>query len=37
VTAGEDRSRVHIRPSALNLAMIRRAEVSVAVNWIKMH
>jgi hypothetical protein len=35
VTAGEDRSRVRNRTSALNLAMIRRAVVSVAVGWIK--
>jgi len=35
VTAGEDRSRVRNRTSALNLAMIRRAVVSVAVCWIK--
>jgi hypothetical protein len=35
VTAGEDRSRVRHRTSALNLAMIRRAVVSVAVGWIK--
>ena len=35
VTAGEDRSRVRHRTSALNLAMIRRAVVSVAVCWIK--
>jgi len=31
---GEDRSRVRHRTSALNLAMIRRAVVSVAVCWI---
>jgi hypothetical protein len=35
VTAGEDRSRVRNRTSALNLAMIRRAVVSVAVFWIR--
>jgi len=35
VTAGEDRSRVRNRTSALNLAMIRRTVVSVAVCWIK--
>ena len=35
VTAGEDRSRVRHRTSALNLAMIRRAVVSVAVSWIE--
>jgi hypothetical protein len=35
VTAGEDRSRVRHRTSALNLAMMRRAVVSVAVYWIR--
>lgn len=35
VIAGEDRSRVRHRTSALNLAMIRRAVVSVAVHWIR--
>ena len=35
VIAGEDRSRVRHPTSALNLAMIRRAVVSVAVAWIK--
>ena len=35
VIAGEDRSRVRNRTSALNLAMMRRAVVSVAVHWIK--
>lgn len=35
VIAGEDRSRVRHRTSALNLAVIRRAVVSVAVYWIK--
>lgn len=35
VIAGEDRSRVRHRTSALNLAVIRRAVVSVAVHWIK--
>ncbi len=35
VTAGEDRSRVRHRTSALNLAMLRRATVSVAVDWIR--
>jgi len=35
VIAGEDRSRVRHRTSALNLAMIRRAVVSVAVAWIR--
>lgn len=35
VSMGEDRSRVRHRTSALNLAMMRRAVVSVAVGWIK--
>lgn len=35
VIAGEDRSRVRIRNAALNLAVIRRAVLSVAVHWIK--
>lgn len=35
VIAGEDRSRVRRRTSALNLAMFRRAVVSVAVSWIR--
>jgi hypothetical protein len=35
VTAGEDRSRVRHPTSALNLAMIRRVVVSVAVHWIQ--
>ena len=35
VSAGEDRSRVHHPTSAFNLAMMRRAVVSVAVHWIK--
>jgi hypothetical protein len=35
VIAGEDRSRVRHPTSALNLAMIRRAVVSIAVSWIK--
>jgi hypothetical protein len=35
VIVGEDRSRVRHRTSVLNLAMIRRAVVSVAVHWIK--
>ena len=35
VTAGEDRSRVRQRNSALNLAMIRRATISVAIHWIQ--
>ena len=34
VSAGEDRSRVRHRTSALNLAMLRRAALSVAVHWI---
>jgi hypothetical protein len=34
VIAGEDRSRVRNRNAALNLAVIRRAVVSVAVRWI---
>lgn len=33
VSAGEDRSRVRHRNSALNLAMLRRAAISVAVHW----
>ena len=35
VTAGEDRSRVRHPVAALNLAMIRRATISVAIHWIK--
>ena len=35
VSAGEDRSRVRHRTSALNLAMLRRAAISVAVHWIQ--
>jgi len=35
VIAGEDRSRVRNRNAALNLAVIRRAVVSLAVYWIK--
>ena len=35
VSAGEDRSRVRHPVSVLNLAMIRRAVVSVAVHWIQ--
>lgn len=35
VIAGEDRSRVQNRNAALNLAVIRRAVVSVAVRWIR--
>ena len=34
VTAGEDRSRVRHAVSALNLAMVRRATLSVAIHWI---
>jgi len=34
VIAGEDRSRVRHRNAALNLAVIRRAVVSVAARWI---
>ena len=35
VTGGEDRSRVRHRTSALNLAMIRRATISLAIRWIQ--
>lgn len=35
VTAGEDRSRVRNPVSALNLAMIRRATISIAIHWIQ--
>jgi hypothetical protein len=35
VSAGEDRSRVRNPTSVLNLAMMRRAVVSVAVHWIR--
>jgi hypothetical protein len=35
VIAGEDRSRVRNRNAAFNLAVIRRAVVSVAVHWIR--
>ena len=35
VSAGEDRSRVRHRTSALNLGMMRRAVISVAVHWIR--
>jgi predicted transposase YbfD/YdcC len=35
VIAGEDRSRVRNRSSTLNLGMIRRAAVSIAVHWIR--
>ena len=34
VTAGEDKSRVRHPVSALNLGMIRRATISVAITWI---
>lgn len=35
VSAGEDRSRVWTPRSVLNLAMIRRATLSIAINWIQ--
>ena len=35
VTGGEDRSRVRHPVSALNLAMVRRATISVAIHWIQ--
>jgi predicted transposase YbfD/YdcC len=35
VTAGEDRSRVRHPRAALNLAMIRRATLSVAIHWLQ--
>lgn len=35
VIAGEDRSRVRHRNAALNLAVIRRAVVSLAAHWIR--
>jgi len=35
VIAGEDRSRVRKRNAVLNLAVIRRAVVSVAIHWIR--
>jgi hypothetical protein len=35
VSAGEDRSRVRNRTSVLNLAMMRRAVISIAVHWIR--
>ena len=35
VSAGEDRSRVCHPISVLNLAMIRRATISVAIDWIQ--
>jgi hypothetical protein len=35
VSAGEDRSRVRDSRSVLNLAMIRRATMSLAIHWIQ--
>jgi hypothetical protein len=35
VTAGEDRSRVRTPTAVLNLAMIRRATIGLAVYWIQ--
>jgi len=35
VSAGEDRSRVRLPQAAFNLAMIRRATLSVAIHWIR--
>ena len=35
VTANEDRSRVRHPRAALNLAMIRRATISLAIHWIQ--
>ena len=35
VTGGEDRSRVRHPVAALNLAMIRRATISLAIHWIQ--
>jgi len=35
VTAGEDRSRVRTPTAVLNLAMIRRATISLAAYWIQ--
>lgn len=35
VSAREDCSRVRLRTSVLNLAMMRRAVVSLAIHWIK--
>ena len=35
VTAGEDRSRVRTPTAVLNLAMIRRATLSLAIHWIQ--
>jgi hypothetical protein len=35
VSAGEDRSRVRTPAAVLNLAMIRRATISLAVHWIQ--
>ena len=37
VSAGEDRSRVRHRTSALNLAVRRRAALSVTIHWIRLH
>ncbi|MHB9008336.1 MAG: hypothetical protein ACYDC1_15545 [Limisphaerales bacterium] len=37
VSAGEDRSRVRHRTSALNLAMLRRGALSVAIHWMRLH
>jgi predicted transposase YbfD/YdcC len=35
VTAGEDRSRVRHPTAALNLALVRRATLSLAIHWIQ--
>jgi hypothetical protein len=35
VSAGEDRSRVSTPRAVLNLAMIRRATLSIAIDWIQ--
>ena len=35
VSAGEDRSRVSTPRAALNLAMIRRATLSLGIDWIQ--
>ncbi len=37
VTAGEDRSRVRNPRAVLNLAMIRRATISLGIHWIQRH
>jgi hypothetical protein len=37
VTAGEDRSRVRNPTAVLNLAMIRRATISLGIHWIQRH